>query len=51
MTALEFISAQAPLKMKGLLITIWYAMSAQSYFIQGVTMLTVSEDKTLSFME
>ena len=30
MTALEFISAQAPLKMKGLLVTFWYALSSQA---------------------
>ena len=46
MTALEFISAQAPLRMKGSLITIWYAMSAQQYFVQAVTVVIATEDKT-----
>ena len=46
MTALEFISAQAPLKMKGLLISIWYAMSAQGYLVQAGITLTVAESKT-----
>ena len=36
MTALEFISAQAPLKMKGLLVTFWHAVSSQRYLIQVV---------------
>ena len=33
MTALEFICAQAPLRMKGLLIGIWYATSAMQHLI------------------
>ena len=36
MTALEFISAQAPLKMKGVLVTFWYALSSLRYLIQAV---------------
>ena len=31
MTALEFICAQAPLRLKGLLIGIWYALLALKY--------------------
>ena len=33
MTALEFICAQAPLRMKGLLIGLWYATSALRYLV------------------
>ena len=35
MTALEFVSAQAPLKMKGSLICLWYALSALRYLTQA----------------
>ena len=37
MTALEFISAQAPLKMKGSLICLWYALSALRYLTQAAS--------------
>ena len=47
MTALEFISAQAPLEMKGLLVTFWYALSSQRYLVQAVIMLYVDRDKVL----
>ena len=33
MTALEFICAQAPLRLKGLLIGIWYALLAINYLL------------------
>ena len=46
MTALEFISAQAPLKMKGSLITLWYALSALRFFIQTVNVFYIYEDRT-----
>ena len=39
MTALEFICAQAPLRMKGLLIGIWYATSA----VQHLVMFPIDE--------
>ena len=51
LTALEFISAQAPLKMKGLLISFWYALSAQRYVVQGITTTLVSEDRTWFFIQ
>ena len=41
MTALEFICAQAPLRMKGILIGIWYATFCLRYLI--VNVLDVSE--------
>ena len=47
MTALEFISAQAPLEMKGLLVTFWYALSSQRYLVQAVIMLYIDKDKVL----
>ena len=37
MTALEFISAQAPLKMKGSLICLWYALSSLRYFSRSIS--------------
>ena len=46
MTALEFISAQAPLKMKGSLITLWYALSALRFFTQAVNVFYIYEDRT-----
>ena len=45
MTALEFISAQAPLKMKGSLITLWYALSALRFFTQTANVFYIYEDK------
>ena len=33
MTALEFICAQAPLRLKGLLIGTWYALLATNYIV------------------
>ena len=47
MTALEFISAQAPLKMKGLLVTFWYALSSQRYLVQAVILLFIDKEKVL----
>ena len=45
MTALEFISAQAPLKMKGSLITLWYALSALRFFIQTANVLFIYQER------
>ena len=43
MTALEFICAQAPLRLKGLLIGLWYALLATTYLLVEVPELfTVS---------
>ena len=43
MTALEFICAQAPLRLKGLLIGIWYSLLASNYLVVEVPELfTVS---------
>ena len=36
MTALEFICAQAPLRLKGLLIGLWYALLATNYLFVEV---------------
>ena len=45
MTALEFISAQAPLKMKGILISFWYALSCQQYFIQAAVFVYINKER------
>ena len=47
MTALEFISAQAPqsLKMKGLLVTFWYALSSQRYLLQVVILFFIDQNE------
>ena len=45
MTALEFICAQAPLRLKGLLIGIWYAHLAVNYLIGIIEIYTT--DKTV----
>ena len=45
MTALEFISAQAPLKMKGIIISFWYALSAQRYLVQAVIVVYINKEK------
>ena len=47
MTALEFISAQAPLKMKGLLVTFWYALSSQRYLVQAGFLFFIDKDKVV----
>ena len=43
MTALEFICAQAPLRLKGLLIGIWYALLAFNYFVEIIENYTVED--------
>ena len=47
MTALEFISAQAPLKMKGLLVTFWYALSSLHYLVQAVILFFIDIEKVV----
>ena len=43
MTALEFICAQAPLRLKGLLIGLWYATLAVNYILFGIPDLFLSD--------
>ena len=43
MTALEFICAQAPLRLKGLLIGLWYATLAVNYILFGIPELFLSD--------
>ena len=47
MTALEFISAQAPLKMKGLLVSFWYALSSQRYLVHAVILFFIDLEKAV----
>ena len=42
MTALEFICAQAPLRLKGLLIGVWYAFLAINYLVVQVSEITIN---------
>ena len=42
MTALEFICAQAPLRLKGLLIGVWYASLAINYLVVQVSEVTIN---------
>ena len=44
MTVLEFICAQAPLRMKGSLIGIWYASFVLRYFVVNVLDTFILED-------
>ena len=46
MTTLEFICAQAPLRLKGLLIGIWYALLAVYYLPVAVTEYFLTDDTT-----
>ena len=46
MTVLEFICAQAPYTMKGLLIGIWYASFSIKYFTVGVLDVYIVEETT-----
>ena len=49
MTALEFICAQAPLRLKGLLIGIWYALLAINYLlIESSELYTITNTSWLS---
>ena len=45
MTALEFISAQAPLKMKGSLICLWYALSSLRYLTQAISAQFINQSE------
>ena len=50
MTALEFICAQAPLRLKGLLVGVWYALLAIKYLLVEVPELfTVSSTSWVIF--
>ena len=52
MTALEFICAQAPLRLKGLLIGIWYALLATNYILVEIPELfTASSTSWLVYHE
>ena len=46
MTALEFICAQAPLRLKGLLIGVWYAFFAANYILVEIPEIFVKSDLT-----
>ena len=46
MTALEFICAQAPLRLKGLLIGVWYAFLAVNYLLVQTPELFIIESTT-----
>ena len=46
MTALEFICAQAPLRLKGLLIGLWYASLAANYLLVEVTETFTTDSTT-----
>ena len=46
MTALEFICAQAPLRLKGLLIGLWYAALAVTYLIVEIPETLISDPIT-----
>ena len=50
MTALEFICAQAPLRLKGLLIGVWYAFLAINYLlIESSELYTIAKTNWISF--
>ena len=49
MTALEFICAQAPLRLKGLLIGIWYASLAGGYVLQLVESAPIFTSKRVTW--
>ena len=50
MTALEFICAQAPLRLKGLLIGVWYAFLAINYLlIESSELYTIAKTTWISF--
>ena len=46
MTTLEFICAQAPLRLKGLLIGIWYALLAVDYLAVGISEIFLKDITT-----
>ena len=43
MTTLEFICAQAPLRMKGVLVSLWYASQAVNYLFIGVPEIFITD--------
>ena len=45
MTTLEFICAQAPLRMKGVLVSLWYASQAVSYLFIGVPEVYITDSE------
>ena len=50
MTALQFICAQAPLRLKGLLIGVWYAFLAINYLlIESSELYTIAKTTWISF--
>ena len=50
MTALEFICAQAPLRLKGLLIGVWYAFLAINYLlVESSELYTIAKTTWISF--
>ena len=52
MTALEFICAQAPLRLKGLLISVWYSLLAINYLlVQVPELFTVIGSSWIIFHE
>ena len=52
MTALEFICAQAPLRLKGLLIGVWYALLAINYLlVQVPELFTIIGNSWIIFHE
>ena len=46
MTALEFICAQAPLRLKGLLIGIWYASLSVNYLLAQAPEIYITDSNT-----
>ena len=46
MTALEFICAQAPLRLKGLLIGVWYASLALHYLVVEIPVIFINNSNT-----
>ena len=45
MTTLEFICAQAPLRMKGVLVALWYASQSVSFLVIGITEIFITNSK------
>ena len=45
MTTLEFICAQAPLRMKGVLVALWYASQSVSFLVIGITEIFITDSK------
>ena len=45
MTMLEFICAQAPLQMKGVLVSLWYSSQAVNFLVVGVPEVFINDSK------